>query len=225
MSVVTVFTDRIKEQLELGLTQVRKRLFGANNEKLDFFIDSFYKLSPNHRMGVVAGIIAAIALFVLLAFVLYFAQVASLKDDLSNSFKALHDLHSLKASYDVETSNFERLADTVERKTKQMSIKPFFEKIANEQGVQLEGLNDQKTPLPADNPLSEKLQEVRVEMRLPNIAIPRLLAFLVEVEKSNKYLRVQDLQIRGRYGTKLYFDGQVKVRGFDASGGSGSEGR
>ncbi len=224
MSVVTVFSDRIKGQLDVGLSELRKRLFGANNEKLDFFIDSFYKLSPNHRTGVVAGMIGVIALFVLLAFILYFAQVANLKNELSNSFRALHDLHSLKASYDIETSNFEKLSDTVERKTKQMSLKPFFEKIANEQGVQLEGLNDQKSPLPADNPLSEKLQEVRVEMRMPNIAIPRLLSFLVEVEKSNKYLRVQDLQIRGRYGTKLYFDGQVKVRGYDAGGGSGSGG-
>ena len=61
-------------------------------------------------------------------------------------------------------------------------------------------------------------------MRLPNISIPRLLGFLVEVEKSNKYLRVQDLQIRGRYGTKLYFDSQVKVRGYDVNGAGGSGG-
>jgi len=51
---------------------------------------------------------------------------------------------------------------------------------------------------------------------MPNISIPRLLSFLVEVEKSNKYLRVQDLQIRARYGTKLYFDSQAKVRGYDS---------
>ncbi len=221
MSVVTVFSDRVKGQLEISLNNLRKRLFGANNEKIDFFMDSFYKLSPNHQTGVVAGIISVIALFVLLAFILYFVQVANLKDELSSSFKALHDLQTLKSAYDVETSNFEKLADSIERKTKQMSLKPFFEKIANEQGVQLEGLSDQKAPLPADNPLSEKLQEVKVEMRLPNMSIPRILGFLVEVEKSNKYLRVQDLQIRGRYGTKLYFDGQVKVKGYDTGGGDG----
>jgi len=103
-----------------------------------------------------------------------------------------------------------------------MSLKPFFEKIANEQGVALEGLTDQKGALPADNALSEKMQEVRVDMRLPNISIPRLMTFLVEVEKSNKYLRLQDLQVRGRYGTKLYFDAQAKVRGYDVGSGGGS---
>jgi hypothetical protein len=98
-----------------------------------------------------------------------------------------------------------------------MSLKPFFEKIANDLGVTIEGISDQKVPLAAENPLSDKLQEIRVEMRLPNISIPRLLNFVVEIEKSGKYLKVQDLQIRARYGTKLFFDGQIKVRGYDVS--------
>jgi hypothetical protein len=220
MSVVATFTDKFKGQFSGSLNQVRRRLFGANNEKLDFFMDSFYKLSPSQRSGVLAGIVGVISLFVLGAIVLYFSQVNRLKSELAGSFAALHELQSMKAGYEQENKNFEKLVDTIEKKTKQMSLKPFFEKIANDMGVTLEGLNDQKAPLPAENALSEKMSEVRVDMRMPNISIPRLMSFLVEVEKSNKYLRVQDLQIRGRYGTKLYFDGQAKVRGYDAGGGS-----
>jgi hypothetical protein len=155
-------------------------------------------------------------LLVVMVFGLYFSLVSHLKNELSSSFAALHELQAKKAMYEQENRNFEKLVDMVERKTKQVSLKPFFEKIANEQGVAIEGLSDSKSPLPADNPLAERLQEVRVEMRMPNISIPRLLSFLVEVEKSNKYLRVQDLQIRARYGTKLYFDSQAKVRGYDS---------
>jgi hypothetical protein len=134
---------------------------------------------------------------------------------LSNSFASLHELQALKAAYDVENKNFEKLVDTIDKKTKQVSLKPLFEKIANDLGVTLEGINDQRAPLPAESPLAEKVQEVRVDMRLPNISIPRLLNFLVEIEKTNKYLRVQELVVRGRYGTKLFFDGTVKVRGYD----------
>ena len=220
MSVVATVTDRFKGQLMGNLQRIRKRLFGTNNEKLDFLMDSFYKLSPNQRTGLLAGTVAGIALFVLGAVGLYFSQVSRLKTELSQSFSSLHELQALKTSYEQENKNFEKLIDTVERKTKQMSIKPFFEKIANEQSVTLEGLTDQKAALPADSALSEKMQEVRVEMRLPNISVPRLMTFLVEVEKSNTYLRVQDLQVRGRYGTKLYFDAQAKVRGYDIGGGA-----
>jgi len=218
MSALATFSDRFKGQFAGQLNVIRRRLFGANNEKLDFFMDSFYKLSPNQRTGVLAGIVGIIALFVFGAVGLYFSQVNRLKNDLAASFDALHELHTMKGQYEQENKNYEKLVDTIEKKTRSMSIKPFFEKIANDLGVTLEGLNDSKAPLPSDNALSEKIGEVKVEMHMPNISIPRLMSFLVEVEKSNKYLKVQDLQIRGRYGTKLFFDAQAKVRGYD--GGS-----
>lgn len=218
MSAIAILADKIKGQFSGIFTLVRRRLFGANNERLDFFMDSFYKLSPNQRTGVLGGIVSVIGLFVLGAVALYFSQVHKLKQDLNDSFAALHDLQALKHSYEVESRNYDKLIDTIERKTKQVSLKPFFEKTANDLGVTIEGLTDQKSPLAAENPLSEKVQEVKVEMRLPNISIPRLLSFVVEIEKSGKYLRVQDLQIRGRYGTKLYFDSQLKVRGYDVGG-------
>ena len=216
MSVVATFADRLKGQIQVNLKVAQRRLFGANNEKLDFLMDSFYKLSPNQRTAALASSIGVVFLLVVMVFGLYFSLVSHLKNDLSSSFAALHELQAKKAMYEQENRNFEKLVDMVERKTKQVSLKPFFEKIANEQGVTIEGLSDSKSPLPADNPLAERFQEVRVEMRMPNISIPRLLSFLVEVEKSNKYLRVQDLQIRARYGTKLYFDSQAKVRGYDS---------
>lgn len=215
MSAIVAFGDRIKEQVHGGVNQVRRRMFGANNERLDFLMDSFYKLNPSQRSVVLAGVVSAIGVFVLIAVVLYFSQVNRLKNDLSNSFAALHELQGLKTSYEVENKNFEKLVEVIERRTKQLSLKPFFEKISQDLGVTLEGLNDQRSPLPTDNPLSDKVSEVRVDMRLPNISLPRLMNFLVEIEKSNKYLRVQDLQVRGKYGTRLYFDGQVKVRGYD----------
>lgn len=218
MSTIATLIDKIKGQFSGSISLVRRRLFGANNERLDFFMDSFYKLSPNQRTAVLGGIVAVIGLFVLGAVALYFAQVQKLRRDLNDAFAALHELQGLKYTYEIESRNYDKLIETIERKTKQVSLKPFFEKTANDLGVTIEGLSDQKTALAAENPLAERVQEVKVDMRLPNISIPRLMNFLVEIEKSNKYLRVQDLQIRGRYGTKLYFDSQIKVRGYDVGG-------
>ena len=215
MNVLSGFLDKFGGRLQSSVSVFRRRLFGANNEKLDFLMDSFYKLNPNQRTGVLAVVVAMIGVFVVGAFALYFSQVNRLKEDLSNSFAALHELQALKAAYDIENKNFEKLVEVIQRHSKQTALKPFFEKTGNDLGVTIEGLNDQKAPLPVDNPLADKMQEVRVDMRLPNISVPRLLSFLVEIEKSKRYLRVQDLMIRGRYGTKLYFDSTIKVRGYD----------
>ncbi len=217
MSVILNAFEQLKGNINSAVVTVRRQVLGANNERLDFFMDSFYKLSPEQRMGVLAGVVGVIALFVFSALMLYFAQVTRLRTDLNDGFAALHELKQLRVAYEVENKNYEKLVETVQRRAKQMSLKPFFEKIANDLGVTIEGISDQKVPLAAENPLSDKLQEIRVEMRLPNISIPRLLNFVVEIEKSGKYLKVQDLQIRARYGTKLFFDGQIKVRGYDVS--------
>jgi len=55
-------------------------------------------------------------------------------------------------------------------------------------------------------------------MRLLNISIPRLLNFIVEAEKGGGFIRVQDLQIRSKYGTKLFFDVTLKARGLSTAG-------
>jgi hypothetical protein len=217
MSALLTVIDQVKGHFNSLVASAKRHLFGANNERVDFFMDSFYKLSPEQRLGVLAGFVGVVGVFVLAALMLYFAQVARLRTDLNDGFAALHQLKQLRIAYEMENKNYEKLLETVQRKTKQVSLKPFFEKVANDLGVTIEGITDQKVPLAADNPLSDKLQEIRVEMRLPNISIPRLLNFIVEIEKSGKYLKIQDLQIRARYGTKLFFDGQIKVRGYDVS--------
>ena len=214
MSVVAGISEAFKGRSQGAINSLRKSLFGANNEKLDFVMDSFYKLSSSQRTGVLCGIVAAICLFVLAAFGLYFSQVHRLSDDFSNSIAGLHELKALRGQYEQESKNYDKLVETIDKKTKGQALKPFFEQIAQTLGVTLEGLSDTKVALAADNPLVEKVKEARAEVRLPNISIPRLLNFLVEVEKSNRFLRVQDLKVQARYGTKLLFDGQVKVRGY-----------
>jgi hypothetical protein len=80
-------------------------------------------------------------------------------------------------------------------------------------------LNVQRNPLDADNPLGSKMQEVKVkDLRINNTSIPKVLNFLIEIEKANNYIRVQDLEIRGRFGTRLYFDTKLTARGYAVGG-------
>ena len=61
-----------------------------------------------------AGVVGAIALFVLMAVGLYFAQVNQLKKDLSGSFAALHELQTMKSNYEQESKNFDKLVETID---------------------------------------------------------------------------------------------------------------
>ena len=215
MSALVQITDRIKSQQRAVVNIVRSRLFGANNERLDFIMDSFYKLSSNQQMGVLAAGVAIVILVLIGSFTVYLTQVSRLKTDLANSFAALDELESLRVAYEQENGKYEKVVDMVKRRTRGMQMRPFFEKKANDLSVTVENLTEKTIPLANENALSAAMQEVTVEMRLPKISVPRMLNFLVEVEKANKYLRVRDLTVRGRYGTKLFFDGQATIRGYD----------
>ncbi len=214
MSSINEAAEKLGERIQDLVERGRKRIFGANNEHLDFIMDSFYKLPPSQRNAVLAGIIGGIILFVAAAVGLYFSRVNSLKSELNETFSAIHELQGLKSDLGAIDAKFENVVSTVDRRTAELKIKPFFEKLAKQEQVVIEGLVEQKSQIPADNPLSNRLEEVLVEMRLPKISIPKLLNFLIEVEKADKFLRLQDLKIQGRYGTKLYFDGTVKIRGY-----------
>ncbi len=218
MSALEDFQEKVRNQWSSFTNELRKRIFGANNENLDLLVDSFYKLEPPQRNAVLAGGVALLGFLVFGFIALYFAQVSSLNRELNKRFDALYEIRELKADYLREDRRFQALTEAINGGSGALRIKPFFEKVANEQGVQLEGLTETKSQLPAENALSEKFQEVRVDMRLNNISIPKLLNFVVEVEKTGGFIRVQELQIRARYGTKLFFDAQIKARGLAAIG-------
>ena len=218
MSAITTLSDRVKGQYHAGLGVLRKRLFGANNERLDLMMDSFNKLEPSARALVVGLAGLAIAGIVVGAIVIYVYQVDAVKTELNDTFRAVHELETLKKTYEIENKKFEKLVKVVKRKTGKVKAKPFFEKIAKELGVKIDSLTEKKVPLETGNPLSGKMQEVHVEVRFPAISIPRLMQFMIEVEKRGTYFRVNDFNIRGRYGTRLKFDGVAKFRGYDVNG-------
>ena len=218
MSAFDDYKDQILNQWGLLTSSVRKKVFGANNENIDLLVDSFYKLEPPQRNAAIVGGAVGLVIIVVTFLGIYFAQLSSLNRDLNRRFDALYEIRDLKDSYLVESARFTALETSITGSSSTVRMRPYFEKIANEQGVKIDGLTESKAPLASDNALSAKFQEIRVEMRLNNISIPKLLAFLVEVEKWGGSIRIQDLQVQAKYGTKLFFDAKIKARSFAEAG-------
>jgi hypothetical protein len=195
-------------------TQLKRAVFGANNEKIDFLMDSFYKLNPQQRSGFILGAGAGALLFVLIVFWAYFASIASLESQLNDGFAALYRLQNLKREHQIESKKFDGLVESVQRKTQSLAMKPFFERIAKQQNVTIQDIQEKSSDLPSEIALSEKLKYSTVSVGFNKISIPRLMKFLVEVERSKSFLTVEDLEIRARYQDSLYFDVDAKVRGY-----------
>ena len=210
------FGEQLEQKMSAVWKTIRLKVFGQNNERIDFVLDSFYKLSPGQRNGAVALGIGSLVVFVVGAISLYFSQVGALERNLSDSFGALRELKKYKVEYQMEEKRFSKLVELIKHKTKGISFKPFFEKLSQTKNVQIKDISEKAADVDSVNPLSEHIKEMLIEMRLMNISIPKLLDFLVEIEKSGHYLRIQDVKITGTYGNKFFFDTNLVIRGYSS---------
>jgi hypothetical protein len=214
MSKLQEALEPVRDWIKKVRTQVRRAVFGANNEKLDFLMDSFYKLNPQQRSGAILGALVAVFLFVSIVFILYFSRVAALESDLNEGFAALYRLQNLKREYQLESKKYDGLVESVTRKAQTLAMKPFFEKIAKQQNVTLQDIQEKKSDLPSDIILSEQLKYTTASIGFNKISVPKLMKFLVEIERSKTFLTIEDLEIRARYQDSLYFDVDAKIRGY-----------
>ncbi len=210
--------DQVQSFFSRTVDQIRRQVLGANNERLDFLMDSFYKLSPQHQTGVLAGAAGALLIFVVGAFAIYFVRIHALEEELNSGFEALQEVRSLTASYDQELRRYQELKSIVSRNSMEFKPKPYLESKANQVGVSIADLRSQDADIPAESPLAQDFKYVTVDFKLPKVSLPRLLKFIEEVEKGNANLNFQNLQIRTRYGDRLFFETNAKIVAYKPSG-------
>lgn len=215
MSGLNQQIDDLKTKLLGELDQLKIRMFGPNNERLDFLMDSFNKLDQTQQKGVIASLFIAVLGFVFLAFGIYFSQVSKLKTNLSESFAAIRQLEDLSVQFNQEEKRFDALLKKVQVATGDLgSFKSHFEQLSRTEAVKISSLNEKFTIIPDTNPLGKSMNEIKVDVDIDNVSLPKIMRYIVSIEKSGKFMKVSDLKIRSRYGTKLYFDTQMAIKGY-----------
>jgi hypothetical protein len=208
----------VSENLIGKLTQAKawamRRILGDNNEKIDFLMDSFYKLEPNQRILVMSGAGASLVGVVGIILSIYFSSAAAIENELDEGFDALYSLQAARKKLSSEEKRYTLLLDNIKKKSRSLAIKPFIEKTAKSTDVTIRDLSQRSSDLPADVILSEKLKFVNANLNLSKVSVPRLIKFLLEIERSQSFLTVDDLQIRSRHSDKLFFDAKLKIRGY-----------
>ena len=220
MSAIATAIEQVKDRSRDILEKIRQKLFGANNENLDFFIDSFNKFDARQKIVAVCCILLLTVLVFFSIFYLYFTGVRDLKLELSDGLAALRELQVDINNYETETAKMTVVSNTLNATIGGFSVRPFFESLAQKLAVKVELSEPKQEPFPATDPLSEKgFQKLNIDMRFVKISIPRLLEFIKETEKSAKFLKIQDLNIREIYERepskkRLYFTVNMTVRGY-----------
>ena len=135
MSVIQDGIDSLVNAFRPGLDIIKRKVFGSNNERLDFVMDSFYKLSPQQQTGALFAAGLILAVLVLGIFGVYFSRIQALESELNDGFEALRELRTLSTNYRHEKARMDWLVKRVESKTSNIRPKSFFSKKADQVGV------------------------------------------------------------------------------------------
>jgi hypothetical protein len=213
--------DQIKEQLQsiFGpyLKILKTKILGRNNERLDFLIDSFYKLQDKQRTVVVASFSSVVGLIILSITFFYFSNSKELDQELDYRIVSLNEFRTEKIKYTATKNGYDTLLKSVTNKTKNLRLKAFFEKKMKEEKIEYRALETRELEADPTNIIYEKIKEHEIEIRISRISIPKIMSFIVKVEKSPHLIRVKDFRIVGIYGTKLYFDLDVVFSSYQNS--------
>lgn len=213
-------TQQVQKGIANIFAPVRSAIFGRQNERIEFLMDSYFKLTPEWRSAVLVGGVFASALSVMGIVALYLAALGGLQERLDQAFEATNQLKSYKHSYAITKQKFSDLEQKLEAANQNLVLISVLETKAKELGLAASNFPPQlpTTELPPNNPLSNTYQSAKVEFRVSNVSLKKIVEFVIAIENLPHMLRVSSLKIKALYQNKLYFDATFEVEGIVKKG-------
>lgn len=197
------------------IVPIRQLMFGKQNERIEFVMDSYYKLSPEARTGVIAGGIFVSGILLIFIVSMYVFSLGMLQDRLEGAFEATNQLRDAKTIYTSTKKKFEALEERLNTANQNLSIISVLETKAKDLGLQTRGFPPQvpTTELAESNPLAKRYQNAKVEFKVQNASLRKIMDYVMAIETLPNMLRVTSLRIKALYQNKLYFDATLEVEG------------
>lgn len=194
---------------------IRNLILGRQNERIEFLMDSYFKLSPEGRTTVLVGGILGGVVFVIAVIALYVMALGNLQNKLDQAFSSTNKLRELQQSYAIADAAYTSLERQVTAANEGLVLISVLEQKSKELGLTASGFPPQlpRTDLAANNPLSKNFQSAKVEFRLSNSPLKKIIELVTAIESTPHLLRVTSLRIRALYQNKLYFDANLEVEG------------
>ncbi len=195
------------------LAPMRSLIFGRQNERIEFVRDSYFKLPPEGRTAVLVGG-TVLGVFTLFGFIaIYIAALGSLQGKLDQAFEATNILREAHQTHLITKQKFSDLENKLQSANQGLVVISVLESKAKELGLATSGFPPQLpvTDLPVNNPLADKYQNAKVEFRISNASLKKIIDFVIAIEGTNHMLHVVSLKIKGLYQNKLFFDATLEV--------------
>lgn len=197
------------------MVPVRQAIFGRQNERIEFLMDSYFKLPPEGRTAALVGGFFLGTLFLIGIIALYLAALTGLQGRLDQAFEATNKLREAHTAHSINKQKFTDLEQKLQAANQGLVVISVLEQKAKELGLATSGFPPQLpvSDLPANNPLSANYQNAKVEFRVSNVSLRKIVDFVIAIESTPHMLRVSSLKVKALYQNKLFFDATFEVEG------------
>lgn len=213
------------EALDDLVSRLKVVLFGENNSRLDYLIDHFYGIRPRKRAKIIFySLVSALFLFIFFI-ILYFWELHVLQRDLDHAVADTNQLQALKIPYSGIQNQFLQIESGLKSSNQMSQVVSALDQKAKSMEIQTADLPS--TPplvrLPANHPLASQFQKARIEYRLVNVSIKKIVEYIKAIqEMPNKY-QVVNVDITQIFGTRLYFNVALVVECYVPSAAEGKK--
>jgi hypothetical protein len=199
--------NNLKEGVLQMIDRLGGLLLGENYERVDWFIERFYRLKPLYRSVLLISLSVVFFLLIGLLVYLYLHSMTSLQKRLVTSFEANAQIARLEEGFSIVHKRNLLLQDHLKRFNNAFNVKSTLSELSKKARLRDFTL---ETPSPTVAPLSLPLlkdyKNNIFQVYLPKASLKAFIQFLMELEKLPNLLKVEALSIDQNYQNKLYFE-------------------
>lgn len=201
-------------RLDKLMAPLRTLVFGRQNERLEYVMDSFLKFTPEQRALAIVGGIGGFLLLILMIVWMYFSASATLQRELDAAFTATNRLVEVQSSFAMSRQRFSELEGALQV-NQDLSLITLIESKAKEMSVSVSDFpSQQEISVPAAPLNASALKNYRIakiRFSINRAGLKKIVEFIVALESLPNKLKVAGLTIKRGFTDKLYLDANVEV--------------
>jgi len=200
--------SRFTETITQIMTSLKLFIFGENNQRLEYLIESFYRLNHERRsIIIISSILSGITIFIL-SIIIYIIGLFSLQSNLNSAYNNSNTLKEFKAPYMALQGSFDELIHGIRSSNMNLSLVSLLEQKAKDLGVQTSHFPSKPliTKFTGQNPLVDLFQKESVDFKISGTSLKKIMEYINIIEQMPNKLRVTKFRLLSITEAKLYFD-------------------
>jgi hypothetical protein len=197
--------------------EIKKFIFGPNNENLDEILDRFYSIRQERRARLISYIISTYVILLLCMVTAYLYGLHRLQTKLDSSVEYLNELASIYNEYISTETSYMSIMKSLQTSSHGTSeLAQVLAQKAQELGVDIQDIppNLPAIDLPSSSPLSKSLRMARIDVKLNSVSIKKMMDYINAIQTMPQKFKVSSLEIKQMTDTKLYFNVNMIAEGY-----------